>query len=639
MHTEPIDGAGRGDERLLNELLTLRQFPGLPAEFWPRFLSSAGRLAAADITVLLLRQPGEPRKWVKLGEWSAAAKATRFRAQFSSQLEPIGERALAESAFCQPGDAASGSFSLAVRLNSANPADEIVLAAQVLDFTDASARESLLRLQLVADTPRLYQLNLSAVQAARDVEKFAGVLDLLVPVNEADEFISACLAFRNGIATRFACDRASLGWVEGGYIRLRAMSRTEQFDRRMGAAQALEIAMEECLDQDEEIIFPLETSQAQPQEAAASGEKSSRRQHLAAPVSVNHEKFSAEQKVSNLCSVPIRLEGEPVAVLTCERNAAPFTETDLRQLRLCCDQAARRLGDLKSRDGWFGARWAADARKRLASLFGPEHTWSKIAALGTVLLLIALFIIHVNYRVEGNFMLRSDEASYLTAPFDGYIESVFVRPGDAVDKGGKLLALNRSEFLLEESAAAAELARYQREAQKAEADHKLAEKRIADAMARQAQARLDLARYHLDNAVIKSPFKGVVVEGDLRERIAAPLKQGDALFKVARLDTLYAEGEIKERDVKEILGRSKGQIAFVSQPKLKFPVSVVSIEPAAMTRKEGNVFIVRLKIDGSAQPWWRPGMTGLCKINAEKRSLFWILTHRTVDFLRMKLWF
>ena len=28
----------------------------------------------------------------------------------------------------------------------------------------------------------------------------------------------------------------------------------------------------------------------------------------------------------------------------------------------------------------------------------------------------------------------------------------------------------------------------------------------------------------------------------------------------------------------------------------------------------------------------------LCKLSVEKRSLFWILTHRTVDFLRMKLW-
>jgi len=77
----------------------------------------------------------------------------------------------------------------------------------------------------------------------------------------------------------------------------------------------------------------------------------------------------------------------------------------------------------------------------------------------------------------------------------------------------------------------------------------------------------------------------------------------------------------------------------VTQPKLKYHVSIETVEPAAVTQKEGNVFLVRLKLDDDSATWWRPGMTGLCKIPAEKRTLFWILTHRTVDFLRMKLWF
>jgi hypothetical protein len=38
------------------------------------------------------------------------------------------------------------------------------------------------------------------------------------------------------------------------------------------------------------------------------------------------------------------------------------------------------------------------------------------------------------------------------------------------------------------------------------------------------------------------------------------------------------------------------------------------------------------------QPWWRPGMMGVCKIKAGKRSLLWIFGHRTVDFFRLWLW-
>ena len=119
---------------------------------------------------------------------------------------------------------------------------------------------------------------------------------------------------------------------------------------------------------------------------------------------------------------------------------------------------------------------------------------------------------------------------------------------------------------------------------------------------------------------------------------SAPVKQGDALFKVARLDSLFVEAEINERDVHEILGRQTGEISFVSQPKLKFPVRIEKIEPAAFPKAEGNVFLVRCAFVDGPQPWWRPGMSGLCKLNVEKRTLVWIFTHRTVDFLRMLFW-
>ena len=304
---------------------------------------------------------------------------------------------------------------MAVRLKLAQAGDELIFAAQLKDFTEDAARDSLVRLRLAADVPAAYQLNLAAGQAQRDVEKFAAVLDLNVPVNQATQFLPAALAFCNGIATRFRCDRASLGWLEGGYIRLRAMSRTEQFDRQMAAAQILEAAMEECVDQDEEILWP-------PPEGVTT-------------VARDHETFAKDQKAGNLCSVPLRLDGKAVAVLTCERQETVFTAVELQQVRLGCDQVVRRLSELRQYDRWFGARWLAQAREHCAQWLGPEHTWSKVAGMLAAVALAALFLVRVTYRVEGNFILRSDEAAYLTAPFDGYLEQAWVRPGDPVTNG------------------------------------------------------------------------------------------------------------------------------------------------------------------------------------------------------------
>lgn len=603
----------------MDELAALRQFSGAAKDFWPRFLNAAAKLASADIAVLLLGNPGKIPRWAKIGDWDSGSGLSRARTQFTSQLETMAERCIGGGNFLELSDQATGAFVLAVRLKSLRAEDEMVLTAQFRDFTEEAARESLVRLNLIADVPAAFQQNLASQKARYDVEKFAAVLDLNVPVNEATRFLPAALAFCNGIATRFRCDRASLGWIEGGYVKLRTLSRTEQFDRQMAAAQLLEAAMEECVDQDEEILWP-----------APEG---------VTTVARDHEKFAAAQKSGNVASVPLRLDGKVVAVLSCERQEMPFSTAELQQIRLACDQVARRLSEMKHYDRWFGARWAANSRDYFAHWLGPEHTWSKVTAVFVVLALAALFLIRVTYRVQGNFILRSDDAEYLTAPFDGYIDQVYARAGDRVTNGAPLLLLNRSELLLDQAGALADVARYQRLSEKDRAANNIADMRIDEAQAREAQAQVDLVTYRLNNSIIKSTFDGVIVEGDLRERVGSPVKQGDELFKVARIDTLYVEAEIPERDVEEIIGKSKGEIAFVTQPKFKYPVTIQTVEPAAVTKKDGNVFLVRLKINRDAENWWRPGMTGLCKISTEKRTLFWILTHRTADFLRMKLWF
>lgn len=600
------------------ELHALRRFPGLPKEFWPRFLAAAGQLAQADAAALLLGKPGAAPRWTKIGEWSAGKGPARLRSNFTEFLEQAAERAVGEGSFLEEDDEAAGAYTLGLRLKTARAEDEVVVVLQVIDFTESAAREALLRLALAADTPALYQGNLGSRQAQADVEKFATVLDLMVPVNAEHRFLAAALALCNGVATRLACDRVSLAWIEGSYARLKAMSRTEKFDRQMAAAQSLEAAMEECADQDEEIVFPVPDG--------------------VTSVARDHEKFVHEQNAGHLCTVPLRAGDKVIAVLACERGATPFNTTEMQQLRLLCDQVTPRLAGLKKWDRWFGARAAAGLRESFAKWLGPERTWPKVFAILGVLLVAALFLVRVPYRVEGNFIVRAEAVGYVTAPFDGYIEKVNVRPGDHLAPGAEIVSLNRKELLLEEASAAADFGRYEREMEKARAARQLAEMLIAEALMKQARAKLDLIAHRLDAAVLKAPFEGVIVEGDLRERISSPVKTGEALYKVARLDGLFIEAEVNERDVREILKSSKAEFAFVSQPNLTFSATVVSIEPAALAKKEANVFLVRLKPDSAPQNWWRPGMTGLCKVEVEKRTLWWIFTHRTVDFLRMKLW-
>ena len=607
-------------ERSLAELAQLRQFTGLPKDFWPRFMAALQQLTLADKLVFLARKPGQP--WRRLLEWPSDSPPSRMLTAFLGQLDDFASRSVQNGGLMEPLEAkarpAAGNFLIAARLDLPQETDECVVAGLLSEVSESSARAAWVGLRLAAQCPEGYQTNLVARQAKADLEKLASVLDLTVSVSAEKRFLATAMAFCNALATRFKCDRVSLGWQQRGYVRLRAVSRTEKFDRQMAAAQALEAAMDEALDQDDEVVWPpVETGSV---------------------ITRDHERFAKNQNVAHLCSLPLRYDEQPVAVVTCERESAPFSVTELQQIRLGCDLAAVRLADLQQQDRWFGARWSAALRLHGAKLLGPEHTWAKVLSIFIALLLAVLFFLRVPYRVEGNFVLRSDELAFLAAPFEGYIDRVFVRPGDSVAAGAPLLQLKTSELRLEEAYAVAEFNRCQREAEKARSAKTLAEMRIAEALADQAQARLDMVSYRLAHATISSPFEGVVVEGDLRERLGSPVKTADVLFKVARIDTLYAEAEVNERDIHEILGRSSGQLAFVSRPRNKFPFRIINIEKAAFPKNEANIFVVRCALDQRPQPWWRPGMSGICKFNVEKRTLFWILTHRTVDFLRMKLW-
>jgi len=607
---------------LLEEASRLRRFAGAPAEFWPSLLSVMARVIDASRALLIVGQASLPGKLRKLSDWSLPGYTDPALVPFIKGAPTLAVSALeAGRSIANLGDGTlpdTSHMAVGIRLQFHGGNDGCVAIFLIPNSTAGKAEEALFRLALLADIPLDYQANRSTQQPKAEAEKFASVLDVLAQVNSEGRFLGALMALANGLASQLQCERVAIGWMESGYIRLKVLSRTERFEPKMAAVQSLEAAMEEALDQDEEIIWP------QPEQARS--------------VARDHAVFATAQGVQHLVSLPIRVGGKGVAVLTCERQSAAFSEVTLQQLRMVCDQVARRLSDLQESDRWFGSRWSHRLKQRLQTWVGPEHTWAKAGAIGASLLLVLLFLPVYPVRIEGTFIVRSEEQSYLSAPFDGFIQSAQVRPGDVLTNGAPLMRFNTEQLELEESAAIADQTRFLREAEKARAARNLAEMRIAQAQADQAAARLGLVRHRLLQSTLKAPFNGVIVEGDLRQRIAAPVRQGDPLYKFARIDALYVEAEISERDSHRVPAKATGEIAFVAQPDSKYPVQVVRVEPSAVPKETGNVFVVRANFSGANQSWWRPGMSGLCKIDAGRGTLFWILTHRTVDFLRLHLW-
>ena len=608
-----------------DELRAARDFEGAPREFWPTCLAALAQLATAQVAVLVLREAGPDGQWKRVGKWMAAPSAEPLLVRVAPAVEQVAAVAATNQVEIHDVAAPSGNRRpdrlLGLRLQTGEDETGTVFVALFLLVGEAAeqAEEILSRLQLAADLPQVYQLRRVTAQARLDLVHYANALDLLALLNEQHRFLATAMTFCNELSSRHECSRVSLGWLKNQYIRVAAVSHIEKFEKKMEAVNKLEQAMEEALEQDIEVVYPAGDAEA-------------------TTITRDHETFAREQGVDYICSLPVRVDHEPVGVVTCERSTKPFDEQDLRLLRLCVDLASRRLGELHRHDRWFGARWLSAAREKLGNLVGVEHTGAKVFGILGALALLTVVFGRMPYRVEAPFVLRTEKLTHVTAPFDGYIDTVEVRMGDRVAENDPLLHLDTRELLLEEAAARADLQRYVRESEKAEAESALADMRIANALADQARARLALVEHRLANSIIKAPFTGIVVEGDLRQRVGAPLRQGDLLFKVARTEEFYVECETDERDIHEIAVDASGQVAFASQPQQRFPVRVVRVEPSAIAGETGNTFIVRCAVVGTAPDWWRPGMSGVAKVDAGRRSLLWIFTHRTVDFLRMFFW-
>jgi len=603
----------------LERIEQVRRFSGTPEEFWASFLEAATLLAGARVGVLFRQDDGGPLQRVR--EWPDAAHVQPGVQTFWRAAPEVARAAADREAALAPLDGVAkgpAPYALAIRWETAEAGPRLVSVFHLEGATEAQAAAALRHLRLVADTPRLYQLRRRVQDAQGTLTHLASATDLVALLNAHDRFPALALALVNELAGRLACTRVSLGWRAGPYIRLQAISHTDRFEKKMEAVRRLEQAMEEAMDQNDLIVWP--TDPADPR------------------VTREHAALASFQGVAHVISVPLRLEGQVVGVLTCERAARPFTEADQQFLALTAELVVRRLAERFEADRWIGARAATALRKRLARWLGAEHTWAKLGAFAGAVGLGVLFFGGMTYRVEAPFEVRTENVAVLTAPFAGYIAEVHHEVGDVVPAGEPLLALDTRDLMLEEAAALADLDRALREAEKARAADALADMRVAEAQARQARARLDLVRHRLAQAVLRSPFEGVVVEGDLKERLGAPVRAGDPLFRVARLDRLYFQCRVRETDVHELRAGAEGQVAFLSRPGVKFPVRIERIEPVAQTHDGENVFLVRCTSTDPPPDWWRPGMTGVAKLEVGHRSFFWILTHRTVDFLRMFFW-
>jgi multidrug efflux pump subunit AcrA (membrane-fusion protein) len=142
----------------------------------------------------------------------------------------------------------------------------------------------------------------------------------------------------------------------------------------------------------------------------------------------------------------------------------------------------------------------------------------------------------------------------------------------------------------------------------------------------------------IDRSEIRAPFSGIVLKGDLEDKLRAPVKQGDVAFEIGNQENLRATLNVADRDIQDVHVGQHMLIATNALPDEKFDAEVATITPMGEPKEGNNVFKVYAIIKSPKSEAWRPGMSGEARVDVGPRRIVWIWTHRLVDFVKLKLW-
>jgi multidrug resistance efflux pump len=349
-----------------------------------------------------------------------------------------------------------------------------------------------------------------------------------------------------------------------------------------------------------------------------------------------HRELSRQFGAKAICSVPLVRAGEACAAVTLERDE-PFAGRVLGLVEVATALVGPSLDALRLESRFIGTKLVDSLRELAARFLGPHEVALKLIGGSLALLLLFLTFAKGDYRITADAVLVPDMRRVAVAPFDGFIAEAPVRAGDTVAEGQLLASLDDRDLELERVKWASENAQALKQYRQALSERDPARAEILMASVEESRAELDRILGHLARSDLRAPFEGVVVAGDLTQKLGAPVRRGEVLFEVAPLDAYRVEMQVGEGDIADIALEQSGTLVLSALPDDEFRFVVNKITPVATAEEGKNTFLVEARIQDDLTRL-RPGVEGVAKIEVDERRLIWIWTHGLIDWLRVKLW-
>lgn len=455
--------------------------------------------------------------------------------------------------------------------------------------------------------------DLEAARHRLDVQ--ARAFTISAEMLSSDDITEARQSFCVEVADVFDAARVSLvSKGRGRHARLRSISGVVSFDRRTQLNDLTEQAAIEALHQRRELFWkkgdpvqtPLATLAAEhADEAVAVVPLSDARAEMRSAMVLEWTRLEA---------VPDLKLWEPLWIM-----AQPLLELQQKNARTLIGKAIDDIGR------FFGY------------LLGPRHIWTKVIGLAVAALISALVLVEAPATLRADIVIDDPYLRAVAAPMDGTLLEIMVLPGDAVRRGDVLARIDDNDMQLRRLELIAQLERLHAEEAIAQRERNLGAAAVARAESSEVQARLELIERDIARTLVRSEIDGIVLQGDLRQRVGSNLEHGENLLMIASRQTTEARLSVSNRDGVRLESGLSGRLRMNVAPDRPLPVQVLRVNPAAQP-EEGELRFVGYALVEPQGLRLENGMQGVARLELPPEPLWRIWVKPVFDTLYQFFW-
>jgi len=225
----------------------LGQFDGSGAQFFVNLLAVQCFLGQADSGAILanneqkgidvlaiypaLRGPQTAPEWLNQSA-ELLREATSTDAVIVKDLSAVPEPRLGRRDAEEDDNRATRSYVVLVPLKMADigqTMEAFVVRASDRDALEASQEQ----LELTANLLGISERRLTLQNRQAGLRRLQKAMETLSAINRHNRFTSTAMALCNETASQWQCERVSVGFLKGRYVRLKALSHWEDFSRKM----------------------------------------------------------------------------------------------------------------------------------------------------------------------------------------------------------------------------------------------------------------------------------------------------------------------------------------------------------------------------------------------------------------------